>query len=109
MFTKAVLLIAVAAIVGLYMAIQHFKGRSPPPVAAAVLHGLLAVTGVVLLLLGVMQIGFGTVHSWALGLFVVAALGHIRGKPLPSPVVVIHGMVAAIAFLILVTAVFLIP
>ncbi len=116
MFTKAVLLIAVAAIVGLYMAIRHFKGRSPPPIAAAVLHGLLAVTGVVLLLLGVMQIGFGTVHSWALGLFVVAALGglylvsfHIRGKPLPSPVVVIHGMVAAIAFLILVTAVFLIP
>lgn len=116
MFTYAVLLIAVAAVVGLYMAIGHFRGRTPPPAGAAVLHGLLAVCGVVLLLLGVMQIGFGTVHTWALALFVVAALGglylvsfHLRGRPLPNAVVVIHGMVAAVAFLILVTAVFLIP
>lgn len=116
MFTYAVLLIAVAAVVGLYMAIGHFRGRTPPPAGAAVLHGLLAVCGVVLLLLGVMQIGFGTVHTWALVLFVVAALGglylvsfHLRGRPLPNAVVVIHGIVAAVAFLILVTAVFLIP
>lgn len=115
MFTYAVLLIALAAVVGLYMAIGHFRGRTPPPVGAAILHGLLAVSGVVLLLLGVMQTGFGTVHSWALLLFAVAALGglylvsfHMRGRPLPSAVVVIHGMVAAIAFLILVTAVYLV-
>jgi len=116
MFTYAVLLIAVAAVVGLYMAIGLFRGRTPPPAGAAILHGLLAVCGVVLLLLGVLEIGFGTVHSWALVLFVLAALGglylvsfHMRGQALPSAVVVIHAMVAVVAFLILVTAVFLIP
>ncbi len=116
MFTYAVLLIAVAAVVGLYMAIGHFRGRSPPPTGAALLHGVLAVSGVVLLLIGVLQIGFGTVHTWALVLFAVAALGglylvsfHMRRRALPSAVVVIHGMVAAVAFLILVTAVYLIP
>ena len=46
--------------------------------------------------------------AWALGLFVVAALGgfflvsyHLRGQRLPSPVVVIHALVAVAAFLLL--------
>ena len=115
MFVYAVICLTVAALFGLYMAVGHFKGRSPPPAGAAVLHGLFAVAGVVLLLLGVMEIGWGTVHSWALILFVVAALGglylvshHMRRVALPSPVVVIHAMVAVVAFLMLVTAVFLI-
>ena len=116
MFTYAVLLIALGAVAGLYMAVQHFKGRTPPKSGVAILHGLLAVSGVIVLLLGVWEIGFGTVHSWALGLFVIAALGglylvshHMRQRPLPNGVIVIHGLVAAIAFLVLLTAVYLVP
>jgi hypothetical protein len=114
MLTNAVWLFALAAIVGVYMGVLHSRGRTPPPVLAAVLHGVLAVCGVVLLLLGVMQLGFGkTVHTWSLVLFVLAALGglylvshHFRGQPLPGGVIVIHAMIAVIAFLILVVAVF---
>jgi glucose uptake protein GlcU len=116
MFNIAVILIALGAIVGLTMAIKHFKGRTPPKPALAILHGLLAGCGVVALLLGVWDMGFGTAHTWALVLFVVAALGglylvshHMRHKPLPSGVIVIHGLVAAVAFLILLTAVYLVP
>jgi hypothetical protein len=112
MFQYAIYVLAVAAVVGVYMAIQHSKGRSPPPVAAAVLHGLLAVSGVVLVLLGVMQ-GASKMHTWALVLFVVAALGglylvshHIRKRPLPGGVIAIHGIVAATGFVLLVLAVF---
>jgi len=115
-FNTAVLLIALGAVVGLYMAVQHFKGRTPPKAGVAILHGLLAVSGVIVLLLGVWEIGFGTVHTWALMLFAVAALGglylvshHMRQRPLPNGVIVIHGLVAAIAFLVLLTAVFLVP
>ncbi len=116
MLVNAVWLFAVAAIVGVYMGVLHTGGRTPPPVLAAVLHGVLAVSGAVVLLLGVMQIGLGaSVHSWALGLFVLAALGglylvsfHFRRKPLPGGVIVIHGMVAAVAFLILLVAVFVV-
>jgi hypothetical protein len=114
MFVKAVGLFALAAIVGVYMGVLHSRGRTPPPVWAALLHGVLAVIAVVLLLLGVLQVGLGaTVHTWALALFVIAALGglylvshHMRGKPLPGGVIVIHGMIAVIGFLILLVAVF---
>jgi len=75
MFTTAVLLIALGAVVGLYMAIQHFKGRTPPKAGVAILHGLLAVSGVIVLLLGVWEIGFGTAHTWALLLFGLGSLG----------------------------------
>lgn len=116
MFNYAVLLFATAAVIGLYMAVQHFRGRTPPPAGLAILHGLLAVSGVVALLLGVREIGTGTMHTWALGIFVVAALGglylvshHMRQKPLPNGVVIIHGLAAVVAFLILLTAVFLAP
>jgi 3-hydroxymyristoyl/3-hydroxydecanoyl-(acyl carrier protein) dehydratase len=46
-------------------------------------------------------------------LFVLAALGglylvsfHFRGRPLPGGVIVLHAMIAVIAFLILLVAVF---
>jgi glucose uptake protein GlcU len=116
MFNYAVLLIALGAVVGLYMAAQHFKGRTPPKPGVAILHGLLAVSGVTVLLLAVWEIGFGTAHTWALVLFGIAALGglflvshHMRQRPLPNGVIVIHGLVAAIAFLVLLTAVYLVP
>ena len=116
MFNYAVLLFAIAAVVGLYMAVQHFRGRTPPAAGLAILHGLLAVSGVVALLLGVREIGFGGAHTWALVLFGVAALGglflvihHMRQKRLPNGVVIIHGLVAVVAFLILLTAVYLTP
>ncbi|MGH8251309.1 MAG: hypothetical protein ACREVI_11560 [Steroidobacteraceae bacterium] len=116
MFNYAVLLIVVAAAIGLYMAVQHFRGHTPPKAGLAILHGLLAVSGVIVLLLGVWEIGFGTTHTWALVLFAVAALGglylvshHMRQRPLPNGVIVIHGLVAVIAFLVLVTAVYLVP
>jgi hypothetical protein len=111
MFVKAVILFAIAAVFGLYMAILHTRGRTPPPAVAAVLHGLFAVGGVVVLFLGILPIGFGTVHTWALVLFAVAALGglfllshHLRGKPLPGGVIVIHAIVAVSAFVILCVA-----
>lgn len=116
MFNYAVLLFAVAAAVGLYMAVQHFRGRTPPATSIAILHGLLAVSGTGALLLGVLEIGFGTVHTWALVLFGVAALGglylvshHLRKRPLPGGVIIIHALVAVVAFLILLTAVYLVP
>ena len=115
MFNLSVVLIAVAAVFGLYMAVQHFKGHTPPKVGVAMVHGLLAVSGVIVLLLGVWEIGFGTAHTWALVLFGAAALGGLylvsimRQRPLPNAVIVIHGLVAVVVFLVLLTAVYLVP
>lgn len=103
-----VLVFAVAALVGLTMAIAVFKGRFPP-VSSAVIHGLLAATGLVLLIIAVGVHGVTGAPKWALGFFLVAALGgfvlafgfHARKKNLPPGFVAGHAVIAVIGFLLL--------
>ena len=99
---------AVAAIVGLTMALSVFQGKFPP-VASAVIHGALAATGLVLLLVAVLEHGATGPARWALGFLLVAALGgfvlalgfHARKKNLPPGFVIGHASLAVIGFLLL--------
>jgi hypothetical protein len=116
MFNLAVLLIALGAVVGLYMAVQHFRGRTPPRGIVAATHGLLAVSGVIILLIATRESGLRGAGPWALWLFGIAALGglylavqHMDQKRLPNGVIVVHALVAVVAFLITLTAVYLVP
>ena len=116
MFNTAVILIALGAVVGLYMAVQHFRGRTPPRGMVAVTHGLLAVSGVIVLLLAARESGLRGAGPWALWLFGIAALGglylavqHMDQKRLPNGVIVVHALIAVVAFLITLTAVYLTP
>jgi hypothetical protein len=115
MFKIAIVLFAVAAVIGLTMAVAHFRGQSPPKLAVALLHGLFAASGLVVLLLGVMQLGMGGKPAIALGLFLIAALGgftllsfHLRGRALPNGLVIGHAVLAVAGFLTLLAAVFLV-
>lgn len=98
---------AVAAVVGLTMAMAAFQGKFPP-VPSAVLHGALAATGLVLLIVAVVR-GAAGAAVYALGFFLVAALGgfimafgfHARKKPLPTGLVAGHATLAVIGFLLL--------
>ena len=115
MFKIAIGLFAVAAVIGLTMAVAHFRGQSPPKLAVALLHGLFAAYGLVVLLLGVMQLGMGGKPAIALGLFLIAALGgftllsfHLRGRALPNGLVIGHALLAVAGFLTLLMAVFLV-
>ena len=102
-----VLIFAVAAIVGLTMALAVFQGRLPP-IASAITHGALAATGLVLLIVAVCHGAVGPAR-WALGFFLVAALGgftlvlayHARKKNLPANFVVGHATLAVIGLLLL--------
>ncbi len=104
-------LLAVAALGGATMAFMRFRGKATPPIPLALLHGVLAASGLVLLLLEVWP-EFSGSAAWALAIFVLAAFGgltlavgfHRRGKPLPSAAVVAHGALALLAFLILLAA-----
>jgi hypothetical protein len=110
----AAIVFAVAALGGVTLATLHFRGRMPLPIPLALLHGLLAATGLVLLIAAaLMQPGFGGLALAALVLFVIAALGgfylfsfHLRGRALPSPVVLAHGGAAVVAFLLLLGFIF---
>lgn len=112
MLSIAIVLFAVAAVGGLIMAIMHFRGRTPPPLALALLHGVLAASGLVLLLMVVLRAAMAGVAGIALGLFVLAALGgfallsfHLRGRALPNALVAGHGLLAVAGFLTLLGAV----
>jgi hypothetical protein len=99
---------AVAAVVGLTMAIAAFQGKFPP-VPSAILHGVLAASALVLLLIAVFADGAAGAAAWALGFFLVAALGgsglafgfHARRKPLPKGFVAGHALLGVIGLLLL--------
>jgi hypothetical protein len=106
MLTYAVIAFAIAAVGGATLAYLRIvkKDVSMP---LALVHGLFAATGLVLLAIGVSQIG-GRGLTTALAIFVVAALGgfttfsfHLRSRPLPIPLVLIHGAAAVTAFVVL--------
>jgi len=111
MYELSILLFAVAAIAGLTMAVAHFRKHTPPRPVLAVLHGLFAASGLVVLLLALVKVGMHGAPAIALGLLVVAALGgfgllsfHLRGRALPSGLVVGHALLAVAGFLTLVAA-----
>jgi len=93
------------------MAVLRFQGRPAPPLGLALVHGAGAAAGLVAL---IVFIAGNTVPSQvmiALVLFLAAALGgfalftiHLRKGTLPIWLVVVHGLVAVSAFLVLLTA-----
>jgi hypothetical protein len=107
----AVVLLAIAAVGGLYMAARIFGGQKAPW-ALSILHALLGATALVLILLNVIK-GSGGILLVALVTLVLAALGgfflvsfHARNELAPKAVVVIHALVAVAGFLLLLGAVF---
>lgn len=108
----AVGLFALGAVTGLYLAVQHFRGQALS-LGAALTHGALGAAGLVVLALALKAAGFAGLGVVSLGIFVLAALGgfllfsfHLRGKKLPSAVVVIHALAAVTAFVLLVAVTF---
>ena len=108
MYQLSLVLFAVAAVAGLTMAIMHFRGTSPPKTVLAVLHGLFAASGLVVLLLALINAGFGGKPGLAFGLLAAAALGgfvllssHVKQKSLPSGLVVGHALLAVAGFVVL--------
>lgn len=100
-------LFALGAVTGLYLAVRHFR-ELPLGLTPALAHGAFGAAGLVALALALWKTGFAGLGAIALGIFVVAALGgfllfsfHLRGKRLPSPVVVVHALAAVVAFGIL--------
>jgi hypothetical protein len=100
-------LFAVGALVGLIMAARFFSGKMPP-MLMPMLHGLFVVSGVVTLYLAISAGGLSQYATYALYIFLAAAVGglylvsfHLRGKAPPNGVIVVHALVAAAGFVLL--------
>ncbi len=110
MLTYALLVFFVAALGGLVLASFVLRGRFTPW-AVSLLHALLGASGLILLLLAVLQ-GAGTRATVALCVLVVAALGgfdlaslHLNRKLAVRKVVLAHAGAAVTGVLILLSAV----
>jgi len=107
MLNYALLAFAIAAVGGLILAAHVLRGKFAPW-ALSVLHALLGATGLVLLIVMLVQ---GSVPQRVLAGFVlllIAALGgfflasfHLRRKLPPKVVVLVHASVAVVGFLTL--------
>jgi len=110
--TVALVLFALAAVGGLYMAVVRFRGADRPPTSIALVHGAAAAAGLIALIVAVMEASAPSLAKTALIVFLVAALGgfylfaqHMQKKPLPIPVIVVHALVAITGFIILLVVV----
>lgn len=107
MLTIALIVFAIAALGGLYLATHVLRGKFAPW-AVSLVHAALGAVGLILLIVMLVQ-GAGTPRLLiAFIILVVAALGgfflaslHMRKQLPPKAVVVVHAGIAVIGFLTL--------
>lgn len=111
MRVAALLLFALAAIGGVLLVALRLGRGANPPMGLALVHGLAAAAGLVVLFASTAQTGLSGLSAGSAGLFVVAAIGgfalfasHLKGRLLAVPLVAVHAGVAVLAFLLLAAA-----
>jgi hypothetical protein len=114
MLQTATVLFAIAALGGLLMAGIRFTTRHNPPAWLAMLHGLLAASGLTLLAYAICTMPVSSLALPALVLFLLAAAGGAvmslaykwKQRLLPAWLVIAHATLAVIAFVLLILAAF---
>lgn len=109
MMKTALALLTIAALGGMVMAGIRFARNVNPPSWLAMLHGLLAGAALTLLLYAHFTVGLPAMADWGLLVFLVAAGGgvflnlayHAKAQPLPIGIVLAHGGIAVIGYLML--------
>lgn len=110
----AAIILTLAALGGLLLAGIRLSGKPRPPTWMALGHGAVAVTGTGLLAYLTFTTGAPFLVQIALGIFLLAAVGgaaiflgfHLQEKPLPIPLVLGHGLLAATGLTLLLLSVF---
>lgn len=112
MLITSLVLFALAAVGGLFVASVRVRSDENPPVPLALIHGAVAAAGLVTLLISVATTNWPTVPTAAAGLFVAAALGgfvifatHLRGQKIAISLVIGHAVLAVAGFVTLLIAV----
>lgn len=106
----ALISFAIAALIGIILVSMYAKGKLT--VGGALLHGLFAVIGVILLIVAVVKAQTAPIGSYSLILFIIAALGglvlismHLTKGMLSKPLIGVHAIIAVIGFLMMLSGV----
>ena len=110
----AAVVLGLAALGGLTLAVIRLTGTPRPPTWMALRHGVVAATGLGLLISVVLSGGVAWLINVALGVLVLAALGgatiflgfHVRNRALPIPLVIGHGLIALTGYVLLLVGLF---
>ena len=110
----AAVMLGLAALGGLTLAVIRLTGTPRPPTWMALGHGVVAATGLGLLISVVLSGGVAWLINVALGVLVLAALGgatiflgfHVRNRALPIPLVIGHGLIALTGYVLLLVGLF---
>src|SRR6478609_3437600 len=98
MIFAAVVVLGLAALGGLTLAVIRLRGTPLPATPIALIHGIVAATGLALLISVVVGQEVDQLIKVSLGVFVLAAIGgatiflgfHMRNRALPIPLVIGH-------------------
>lgn len=101
-------LFALAALGGVFMAGVVLQSRRQPPLSIALIHGAAAAVALILLFYQIVAFDMGGTTVASAVAFLIAAVGglylfsrHLSRKPLPASMILIHGAVAVVAFVLL--------
>ncbi len=103
-------LMTITALGGVVMTIIRFAKNTNPPAWLAMLHGLLAASGLTLLLFAYFSVGLPVLAAWGLLLFVIAAAGGAfmalayDTRLLPKAIVVAHALLAVCGYALILVA-----
>jgi hypothetical protein len=108
MMAVAVCLFALAAVGGLVMLVQVFRGAQRPWSWLAMGHGFLASAGLTLLIYASLKAGVPGLVNTGLVVLLAAAMGggllalkyHVNMLPLSRPIVIGHALLAVVGFLL---------
>ena len=114
MMKTATVLLALTAAGGLLMAVLRFGGADRPPSWIAMAHGLLAGSGLTLLLYAGFTSGIPGLAWVGIVLLAAAALGgvwlnlayHTKLLPLPKTIIIVHALLAVSGFVLVAAASF---
>ena len=109
MILATVVVLGLAALGGLTLAVIRLRGTPLPPSPIALIHGIVAATGLALLISVVIGHEVDQLVKVSLGVFALAALGgatiflgfHMRNRALPIPLVIGHGLIAITGYFLL--------
>ncbi len=110
MLIVAFVLFAIAALGGITLAAFRLNHKSLP-FPLAILHGLVAAAGLVVLIVAIATGASTTLRNVVLVLLIIAALGgfalfsfDLRKKLLPMPLLLVHALLAVFGFALLLSS-----